>query len=139
MVRIVQHGILPLNCLTAKLSNSHPYQKPTLLPYFTNQLPLAHSFSWEGILYAHVGLPRREDISEDVLVACVVDPVDGHHHFPVATVLGLEVEEHEAALVRAVVAARDGVVLKIYTEVMFFMSKVQCVLCDCLKSKKACV
>ena len=65
-----------------------------------------------GILYAQVGLPRREDVIKGELVVHAYDAVDGHDDLPVSAVLGLEVEELEPTLVWTVAAPGDCVVLK---------------------------
>ena len=72
-----------------------------------------NSVACAGILYAHVGPPRGEDVGECELVPHALDAVDGHDDLPVSAVLGLEVKEFERTLCWAVAAASDGVVLEI--------------------------
>ena len=73
-----------------------------------------------GILYAHVGLPRGEDVGEGELVPDGIDAVDGHDDLPVSAVLGLEVVELEPTLGRTVAAASDRVVLESVGQVSTF-------------------
>ena len=73
---------------------------------------LTLSVSCAGILYAHISLPRGEDIIEDELVSVAVDAFDGHDDLPVSAVLRLKVVEFQLTLVRLVDAAIDRVVLQ---------------------------
>ena len=73
-----------------------------------------------GILYAQVGLPRREDVIKGELVVHAYDAVDGHDDLPVSAVLGLEVVELEPTLGRTVAAASDRVVLESVGQVSTF-------------------
>ena len=80
---------------------------------YISEEQLTLSVTRAGILYAHISLPRGEDIIEDELVSFAVDAFDGHDDLPVSAVLRLKVVEFQFALVLLVAATINCVILQI--------------------------